>query len=128
MSYLRTSGVPQDSILKTSELLRKAAGEIRRRGWWQGFYRELDAVTDRPVGSSEDCKVCAWGALNVALGGEPQWPGDGDEFTQSRVALRYLRGATGMDAAAFNDTPGRTVEEVLEAFEVAAVAAEAEGD
>lgn len=114
--------------MKTSELLRKAADEIRRRGWWQGFYRELDPVSGQTVGTEADCKVCAWGALNVVIGGPPNAVEEDHDYHSVRVALRYIKRVTGVSTPTFNDTPGRTVEEVLEAFEKAAVAAEADGD
>lgn len=104
--------------MKTSELLRKAADEIRRRGWHQGEYG--DNLLD-PKG----CRVCSLGAIRAAGSGTP-W-GEVNQATQA--SARWLLKATGaMYVDRWNDTDGRTVEEVLEKFEEAARAAEREGD
>lgn len=101
--------------MKTSELLRKAADEIRRRGWWQGAMG-----SDR--NDTENCRVCADGAMNAASTGSP-WG-----FC-SMVPRDVFKEANRIFSIwDFNDTVGRTKEEVLEAFERAALAAEADGD
>lgn len=106
--------------MKTSEVLRKAADEIRRRGWCQGEFMPPDANPD-------DCPVCAWGAVNVAENDDPrEWyvkDGPGEES----AALEYLQKAYRDEfrsVPAWNDDPERTVEEVLDAFTRAAEAAE----
>ena len=111
--------------MKTSEVLRKAADEIRRRGWYQGEFAPIEADDD-------SCPVCAWGAINVAHSGDPRnWYVEGAPGEES-PALQVLAIAATGDAfrsvPSWNDDPERTVEEVLDAFERAAVAAEAAGE
>lgn len=111
--------------MKASELLRKGADEIRRRGWWQGAY-----------GSDHEdlksCSVCAVGALNAADSGTP-YPADDlsdAHYAASRLLdeLVWRDGAGSPGIVNYNDQPGRTVEEVLDLFERAAVAAEENDD
>lgn len=115
--------------MKTSELLRKAADEIRRRGWHQGDYGSDYSVP-------ESCAVCSYGALYAARNGNP-WLTRGT--AEAAIALyRATRTDAPTGVVDWNDTKGRTVEEVLDAFnraaelaeqdERAAVAAEPEGD
>ncbi len=103
--------------MKTSEVLRKAADEIRRRGWYQGAYGDK-------LSQPNTCRVCAIGALNVAAGADP----DGYVFVDTPEAIAatpFLELATGEPhVAAWNDVEGRTVEEVLDAFTRAAELAE----
>lgn len=104
--------------MKTSELLRKAADEIRRRGW-----------TQRSYGSDEvnykNCAVCALGAIHAVIGNGDPWylglEGDGARNELARVVGEKL-------PHRWNDAEGRTVEEVLDAFERAALKAEEDGD
>ena len=107
--------------MKTSEVLRKAADEIRRRGWHQG-------ANGSNFGDKPNCSVCAVGAIRATLSG-------GDPFDSVDFRLESALGdAVAVAASAsdslhrWNDDPERTVEEVLDAFEKAAVAAEAEGN
>jgi len=104
--------------MKTSEVLRKAADEIRRRGWHQGAMGS--SLVDR-----ESCSLCAAGALNVVLGGDP-W----SYALIGSDASRAMLDVTGASPLIedWNDDPERTVDEVLDAFERAAVTAEASGD
>lgn len=113
--------------LKTSELLRKAADEIRRRGWWQGdFAQPNEGVL---ADWYENCPVCAWGAVNCALNdGDPWITHQTDLEASASFARLVAKAGGGKDVAQWNDDPGRTVDEVLDAFEKAAQAAEAEGD
>lgn len=100
--------------LKTSELLRKAADEIRRRGWHQGWYGSSAA-------DPMNCSVCAAGAIVAAELGDPY-----EMFTADYHKARgYLWRIVG-GVSVWNDDPRRTVEEVLDVFEKAAVAAELE--
>jgi hypothetical protein len=99
--------------MKTSEVLRKAADEIRRRGWHQGDYK------NEATGA-----VCAYGALNIAESGSPY--SGGQSFRSRGYLLRVVKPRLGL--ATWNDDPRRTKDEVLENFEEAAVAAEADDD
>lgn len=92
-----------------AEVLRKAADVIRARGWRQHDYGE------------ESGPVCAVGALNVAMGGDP-WDDHGPYTAEER--LRQFLG-WGDSVSRWNDARGRTVEEVIAALEKAASLAEA---
>lgn len=107
--------------MKTSEVLRKAADEIRRRGWYQGDYGSDET-------SYRSCKVCALGAVNAAFF-------DGDPFVgilmgdwTRRRAITLLEEVVGGNVGVWNDQSARTVEEVLDAFEKAAELAEEQDD
>lgn len=108
--------------MRTSEILRKAADEIRRRGWHQGDYA-ADYV------DLENCSVCALGALAAVEFGTPVPPQIAPPAPYVRSAIWALEDVT--DEAyidKWNDDPERTVDEVLAKFEEAAQAAEANGD
>lgn len=102
--------------MKTSELLRKAADEIRRRGWRQEDFGSYEV-------DHKNCPVCAWGAVNIVVNGDP-WSADLD--TETIIDWMATKLELGASVPAWNDEIGRTVEEVLDAFERAAVAAEEE--
>lgn len=120
---MKTSETSQGSeTLKTSELLRKAADEIRRRGWYQGDYGS-------DVSNFSTCAVCSMGAVRAVL--SPTGDAWGGTRTYSRLkaeraACTLVELAVGEILPNWNDAPGRTVEEVLDVFEKAAVAAELE--
>lgn len=107
--------------MKTSELLRKAADEIRRRGWYQGDYG-----SDLSDEGAFTCAVCALGAVNAAAHNGDPWSGMIFSHTQRAGAVFALEAVVGTTVPFWNDSPGRTVEEVLDVFERAALAAEAE--
>lgn len=107
--------------MKTSELLRKAADEIRRRGWYQGGYGS--DISEEGFGS---CKVCSLGAVNAASYNGDPWNGMLFKDTARERAILLLEESAGGTLPHWNDAPGRTVEEVLDVFEKAAQAAELE--
>jgi hypothetical protein len=51
--------------MRNSEILFKAADVIDQRGWWQGGYIPESA------GDISTCPVCVLGAINVAVGNDP---------------------------------------------------------
>lgn len=104
--------------MKSSEVLRKAQGELKRRGWHQG---RLGSDKER----RKDCPVCAWGALNAAVTGDPWDYGDdaGGNGGTWDIAEAV---STALDD--WNDFVAQSVEEVLDRFEEAAVLAERNGD
>jgi len=108
------------NMLKTPELLRKAADEIRRRGWTQD---DFGSSNDR-----DNCSVCAWGAINAAAYDDPWDTGENGETESLADFVAKVNNIGGNNLALWNDHPDRTVEEVLEAFEKAARAAESEGN
>jgi hypothetical protein len=92
--------------------LRAGADLIEKNGWIQGdFYQEREGV--EPI----DCPVCSVGGLHAVITGSPT-PGRGDwaaiqRYIGAKLALwEYLP----TDIIAWNDTPGRTAEEVTAAF------------
>lgn len=97
-------------------LLRTAATAIRLRGWHQGDWHQGG-------------RICAGAALNIVLDRAPGVPpryGDSD-WRARQECLQALCAAIPTDnLARWNDESGRTVEEVLAAFEAAAVWAEQE--
>jgi hypothetical protein len=106
--------------VKTSEVLRKAADEIRRRGWHQTDYGS-DVV------AFETCAVCSLGAVNTVVAGDPfAWATVNEDRDLAIAAL--MRSIDDERVPDWNDTEGRTVEEVLDAFERAAQAAEGNDD
>lgn len=92
-----------------AEVLRKAADVIREQGHCKGVY------------STEDGRVCVYGAINTAAG---HWPVfEGDDYvvdTACRTLMRHLD----YDVVYWNDAPERTAEEVIAALEKAAELAE----
>lgn len=94
--------------MKPSEILLAAADDLRTNGWCQHAERD---------GRSH----CAVGAIRELRG---SW----NEPDHARAAEDYLRRAIGGGRIdEWNDTPGRTADEVIEALHAAAVLAESEG-
>lgn len=105
------------------EVLRKAREALVTRGWHQGDYGSDKARPDT-------CAVCAVGAIGVAITGSPfRWEPGVPRAIWAIVSL--LKHATGYHGRLFgdgwNDVPGRTVEEVLAAFDQAIATEEARG-
>lgn len=95
--------------MTTVEVLRGARALLAVHGWCQEEF--LNAA---------GC-YCAAGALNDAAGSTAQWS-NGD----SRDARDALKAALGeFSVLAWNDVPGRTVDEVLAAFDRAIATEEA---
>jgi hypothetical protein len=97
-----------------ADVLDRAATHIDTVGWIQGDL--YDSFTN-PLKPLTQCRVCAIGALNMALHGTPQFqlPHDvkPDELTAHDVADAYLRSRIGGgELAEWNDTPGRAQGEV----------------
>lgn len=111
--------------LATREHLKLAAHVIRTRGWHQGsLYDDIQPVETAPV--------CAVGALQVAtlgvhrLEGTVTWGSAEDEpfFVAAGYLDKYLHEVVGVseyaDVSEWNDSPGRTKDEVLAALDGAA--------
>lgn len=137
MNDTKTSEASEGATtLRTSELLRKAADEIRRRGWWQGDFAQPYVGSGDEGDWYQNCPVCLWGAVNAAAqDGDPWWRTRDERRDLGRAAQLVVKAGGGAaddegdyHVASWNDTEGRTVEEVLGAFEKAAQAAEADGD
>lgn len=95
---------------EVADALDKAAEVIETRGWFQG---------DLYANGEDDgaCAVCAWGALIVAK----KAGGDSEHSTmRERSAIRAVTGVAAL--ANWNDTPGRTKDEVIAVLRAAAEA------
>jgi len=82
----------------------KAKSALLQRGWRQGF----------PLAVGDE-RLCLAEALVVALGDTGQAPGVA--LAAVNEAVRPLGFKDACEAIAWNDTPGRTLEEVLERLE-----------
>ena len=92
----------------TAEVLADARALVAE-GWCQG---ELEVIDPDPAVPNRYCPI---GAILAAAPGdgaaEPSWPG-----AAARAALRDANGIEG-SLAEWNDAPGRTQAQVLEAFD-----------
>ena len=93
--------------------LRAAAEVLRRDGWRQGDYVQF------PNGA-----CCATGAIRKAVYGDP-WIAGYLSGRAERAVLSVVDPG-GHSLPWWNDTPGRTADEVIAALEAAAERAEAE--
>lgn len=93
--------------MKPSEVIREARNQLFERGWHQGGY-------EGPDGS-----VCMAGAVNAALTGRPRLLASESNATFALIdAVRApLEAASDGHVPHFNDTEGRTFDEVIEAFD-----------
>ncbi|MGW2920320.1 DUF6197 family protein [Streptomyces angustmyceticus] len=93
----------------------RAADHIDRVGWIQGN------LYDRAGGMPFNlCRVCAVGAINIALNGSPRFPSYGID---AHDVVQPLREALGCEEMAdWNDAPGRTQAEVTAALRDTAAA------
>lgn len=106
----------------TAAILDEAADVIRRNGWVQGGYVNRDQLEDglEPA----NCAVCARGAINLALGGDPEndyFIGVSDAVDAVEAWL-VISGAIGeyVSLHEWNDDDDRTAEDVIAALEGAA--------
>lgn len=87
-----------------AEVAGLAAQRLRDKGWLQGTRGACDGP------------VCLLGALAVACGGHP----NGGLNDAAELVWRTLQGVVGTEYLVhWNDTPGRTADEVIAALEVA---------
>lgn len=100
-----------------ADILDKAADHIDKVGLFQGDLYDSYADPDKPV---TECRVCAIGALNVALHGTPCFPLDRHETTAHDVADYVREQINGIELAEWNDAEGRTQGEVTALFRQAA--------
>lgn len=98
---------------REAQVLRRAVEIIDERGWCQGEYED---------GAG---RVCARGAIHVAIGGAPYVDPLSLEKNKFIWEVRCLVvDLIGEGLAVWNDEPGRTVEQVRHALLTAATAAE----
>jgi hypothetical protein len=107
---------------QTAADCRAVADVIERNGWHQGGYYFAEAGK-----LPGDSRVCALGAINVVSHGfpwSPLWHTAGRERGASLVMAitGYIlaSGHAGDTLVDWNDTPGRTAEEVIAAFRACA--------
>jgi hypothetical protein len=90
-------------MTNAESILRKAAKELRERGWCKGT-----AVNGRG-------NVCMIGALRAAVWGTPMLSLHGGEF------FKPLHEVTGCSSiSTFNDNHCETIDDAIAAFEIAA--------
>jgi hypothetical protein len=96
---------------EVADVLDRAVAHIESVGWFQGDL--YDNYTD-PRRPSNECPVCAIGALNVALHGTPRFPlerqPDGLDAHDVADIVKIL--IDDIDLADWNDAQGRTQKEV----------------
>lgn len=112
------------TVTATADLLDKAAQIIEANGWLQDDYydfTESQVMQKQP----KECRVCAYGALNIAATGAPS-PHAVDEevdvVEDAADAVTSVLGIEGLDLAAWNDVPGRTAQEVIDGMRTTAAA------
>ena len=104
-----------------ADLLRGAALYLRRHGWIQDdYYRPASAHTATPP-------ACAVGAIAMAAYGHPvdapslHTEPEVKDFHRAVDALDgYLQDTHAADLYTWNDTPGRTADQVITALQAAA--------
>jgi hypothetical protein len=100
---------------ETIEMLRKARGFLER-GWAQGSFA-VDAEGEKVVpGDDSACAWCVQGSLLAAS----NWKASAETELITTVLLEYSRKGRSPESASivkWNDTPGRTKEEVLTLFD-----------
>lgn len=105
-----------NDLASLAGVLDRAAETIDRNGWMQGnFYDFTQAqVWGKPP---SECRVCAYGAIHIALTGRPQPPEeDGPDPDEAAYAVLEFIGIEGHDLASWNDQVDRTAEEVAQAM------------
>lgn len=98
----------------------KAYRFLKNHGWCLGSYaRDAEGNSVRP--SMQACSFCAAGVLFVVYGTDGF--GVTDELFKAEKSLYRVLDRRKFEGAisGFNDTPGRTKEEVLELFKEAGV-------
>jgi hypothetical protein len=122
--------------VKSSEILRKAQEELKRRGWHRGEFAPHGVVAglDCPM---DELPCCVWGAINAAVTGDPRnWEFLGDDpgtngplrYLERAIQMIALDGSEARSAPWWNDHVANSVDEVLAGLEKAAVLAEGAGD
>lgn len=116
------------TTLKPSEILKGALKAIGERGWYQGGLADYSSgVEDSLYNPSTKCAVCLVGALNVGHHGTPNFVAETPP--ELKRAQRIMADVVGSPAvASWNDTNGRTVNQVTHALQLAIAAAKEKGE
>lgn len=106
-----STGVSLADRQAIANVLDRAADHIETVGWFQGDL--YDDYTERGKAITE-CRVCAMGALNMALHGTPRFPYNlqPGEATAHDVAELIERRLNGAELADWNDARSRTQDDV----------------
>lgn len=98
-------------------ILDRAADHIDAVGWWRGELYDHRQAATRPL---LQCSVCAIGAINVALHGEPTFKMRlaGEDVLDAHSVAAFVEQRLKVDdeIATWNDRPGRTQGEVTAAL------------
>jgi hypothetical protein len=110
-----------ENLTVIADILDRAADHIDTVGWHQG---EVYDPYQRPDKPTSECRVCALGAINVALHGSPQFPlgpkAEGALDAHGVAAYVERRLDYDDELATWNDMEGRTQDEVTAALREAA--------
>lgn len=109
--------------MKTSEILLDAARLIETNGLNKGTFFDMAAFESGEIPSRADCAMCAYGAINTAVTGDPDdcYGEDSDEAAGALADRLGIPNSIG-DIGEWNDAPDRTAGEVV--AELRACAAE----
>jgi hypothetical protein len=116
-----THNPPTDVEISPADLLRMTAVYIQRHGWNQGDYYS-------PIFDAATPPACVSGALGMACFGAPigvppiHEPGRTEYHRGLMVLADHLGVSTVAAVFNWNDTPGRTKAEILDALNAAAEA------
>lgn len=112
------------NTMKTSEVLDLAADEIQRRGWLQAAEANAAGFTAWGGGAGSNKPVCLEGGIMAAMGiaiGDDDIPPAGFSKCPAYLAVHDYLNLTGSTMVFhWNDTDGRTAEEVIEVLRAAA--------
>lgn len=97
-----------DDEMTVADVLRKAAGVVRDRGWCRW-------ITQDGAG-----RVCAYGAINTALHGHGNWDVDEDRAIDVGAVPALVLGIRRTALAVWNNEVAEDGEQVAQVFEKAA--------
>lgn len=104
-----------------ADILDKAADHLARVGLTKGYLYD-EAQADEENTARKDCRVCAAGAINVAVHGVPSYSVTQVTDEQRELEIRaeeelgeYL-GLDNITVPQWNDDKDRTADEVIAAF------------
>ncbi len=104
------------TITEIADILDRAADHIDTVGWYRGSLYDGEQSLGTPLAR---CRVCALGAINVAIHGSPVFPiGRAGEGIGAHDVAGYVdrRRTDGAELADWNDDVARTQAEVTAAL------------
>lgn len=112
-----TTATTTPTNIEIAEVLDKAIAHLERVGHTKGYlYDEEQADNGTPL---EDCPVCAWGAINFAVHGEPRPAADGTApaFALAQAAGDAVRAHLDVTLLSeWNDAKGRQKRQITKAM------------